>query len=314
MAKKASKQDQASITEHDAIDMREAYLRVEAEADALPKEKLVYLNVDIQSATATVLGCIEKLKPFRERIVKALPEFELGYFDNLETYARAAAYANAHLAATSVADEPIQEISDELVKLREILVADATALAKRKRLDPRRLEELRGAVGYKNIAFDAILLTSLLRDHWSEISGKCDVDTADLERAELLASRLHTAVGVREQAPQVASEAADKRQRAFSLFANAYDEVRCAISYFRWHEGDLEKIAPSIYGGRKVSKKSDEEAPTVGMGTGNPMGMPELPAGASALIGSKPIASPNRNGSVVANPMAGLPGDEPFHR
>jgi hypothetical protein len=48
-----------------------------------------------------------------------------------------------------------------------------------------------------------------------------------------------------------------QRQRNFTLFANAYDQVRRAISYLQWDDDDLEKVAPSLYGGRIVQRKGD---------------------------------------------------------
>ena len=71
----------------------------------------------------------------------------------------------------------------------------------------------------------------------------------------MLADQLVTAVGEREQAPVIAAEAVRDRHGAFTLFINAYDEVRAAITYIRRKQGDAESIAPSLYAGRTVSKK-----------------------------------------------------------
>ena len=39
----------------------------------------------------------------------------------------------------------------------------------------------------------------------------------------------------------------DTRQRAFTLLVTAYDEVRRAVTFVRWAEGDADAFAPSLY-------------------------------------------------------------------
>ncbi|MFS8069892.1 MAG: hypothetical protein ACMG6S_26300, partial [Byssovorax sp.] len=46
------------------------------------------------------------------------------------------------------------------------------------------------------------------------------------------------------------AEAADRKLRAFTLFTNAYDQVRRGVMYLRWDEGDADSLAPSLYKGR----------------------------------------------------------------
>jgi hypothetical protein len=59
------------------------------------------------------------------------------------------------------------------------------------------------------------------------------VTTAELEKAEVLADRLLTAVGAREQAPVNVSIAAQDRNAAFTLFISTYDDARRAATFFR---------------------------------------------------------------------------------
>jgi hypothetical protein len=65
------------------------------------------------------------------------------------------------------------------------------------------------------------------------LDGKTLLQASELKHAQLLADRLISAVGDREQTP-TQIDAADRRQRAFSLFVKAYDEARRAIQYVRW--------------------------------------------------------------------------------
>jgi len=64
---------------------------------------------------------------------------------------------------------------------------------------------------------------------------------------------------LRHEVPERATEAADVRRRADTLFVRAYDEVRRIVAYLRWHEGDADSIAPSLYAKRKASRRRRKE-------------------------------------------------------
>lgn len=59
------------------------------------------------------------------------------------------------------------------------------------------------------------------------------------------------------------------RQRAFTLLASIYDEVRRAVAYLRWHENDVTDLAPSLSAGRGGRGTSEDlaSAPTEPLGT-----------------------------------------------
>jgi hypothetical protein len=201
-----------------------------------------------------------------------------------------------------------QELSEQLTQLRETLVIDVTALEKRGLIDGR-LGELRGAVGYKNLAFDVLLLSTVLRESWSKIEGKTGVQLAELDCADTLADRLVTAVGVREQGKSALSAAVEARQRAYTLFVNAYDEVRRAVGYLRFNHGDLEKIAPSLYSGRKPHRP--EEEPIAG-GAAVAPGTPPGVTPAATPPAAPPTGANGSNGGAATAP--GMPGADPFGR
>lgn len=69
-----------------------------------------------------------------------------------------------------------------------------------------------------------------------------------------------------------AMSANERRQRAFTLFARAYDECRRAATYLRWQEGDADELVPSLYSGRNASRRGPEEPePAI------PAGPPQAP-------------------------------------
>jgi hypothetical protein len=62
----------------------EAMARIAPEAAALSFDELSKVNLDLQQATATILGVLPEVMALRERIVKELPAFDITKVDKLE--------------------------------------------------------------------------------------------------------------------------------------------------------------------------------------------------------------------------------------
>lgn len=284
---------------------RDAYQHLLDEIRKVPDSDLITINIDVPTAVTTTLGVLPAIRGFRPQIATEIPSFDLVRFDKLELYTLALGHAHTLYLAASNPPESLGDLSDTGTKARELLLSDATALAQRGFIDGEKLKSLKGANGYRNLAFDLFTLAAMLRDNWDRIAGKTAVQTEELDSAETLADRLLTAVGLREQAPVVAAESSDIRQRAFSLFLTAYDDARRAVSYLRWHHGDLDDIAPSLYAGRGNSNTKRKPEPQ------SPTPSPDNPAPTHA---SSPA---NAKGETAAPPPAamsgaGLPGGDPF--
>jgi hypothetical protein len=130
----------------------------------------------------------------------------------------------------------------------------------------------------------------------------------ELDQAESIGEQLVNAVGTREQAPAVAAEVTQQRQRMFTLFLNSYDQVRRAVTYLRWNEGDIDTVAPSLYAGRAARKKPDEPAPAP---------TPPTPVVAPVKAGGvtpspEPVVSVAKPPAGIPIVPAGLPGSSSF--
>jgi hypothetical protein len=88
---------------------------------------------------------------------------------------------------------------DAASALREQLLSDATALARRGLIAEQALGSLKGPIGHRNLAFDLSALSSVLRESWSKLEGKTAIVPSELEQARFFADQLLTAVGLREQ-------------------------------------------------------------------------------------------------------------------
>ncbi len=285
---------------------REAYQRALIASKGLSEDELLHVNIDLPSAVITAAGALPEILALRARVAEELPKFDLSKFDLLETYALAAGQAHMQFLGASAPPEDLLALNEEATKLRDTLQSDAQALANRGIINGDKLSAFKGATGYKNVAFDLMGLSSLLRDHWDAISNKTALQLSELDHADVLGKQLTDAVGAREQAPAAAAEVSLQRQRNFTLFSRTYDQVRRAISYLRWDEEDVERIAPSLYAGRGGSRRKDvtPTAPTTPPATTAPAS-PAAAAAPSAPATAAPAAKP-------ATQSSGLPSGNPF--
>lgn len=233
---------------------------VRAELAAIREEDLVRMNVDIPGVITGVLGCLPQLMELREQMADQLPRFDIGLLDRLETYALAVAQANVDNLLASQSPGGLTELLAKLSKSRERLIVDARALANRGLVDTSRLAGLRMTQGYRNVAFDVLLLSRFFRLSWSEIEGRTGVSLSEIEEAQLDADRMDELAGQKAWARSRATEANEVRARAWTLFVQKYEQVRRAVAYLRFDHGDADRIAPSPFASRRRAKRGAKEA------------------------------------------------------
>jgi hypothetical protein len=284
--------------QHEIKEFLAGFERVEAEVRAVPERDLVLVNLDVPSAVATALGAWPEIVQRREEVA-ALKGVDIAKFDKIRDYAFALGHAHSEYRAALGPADPIGTLAEEVTEAREQLFADAQGLGRRGLLEASRVEKLRSGVGYKNVAFDVLGLVGLFRERAQDLAGKTAVTAQELDQAAELAQRLVTAVGLKEQSPATITAAALLRQQAFTLFTQAYDEARRAIGFLRWHAGDSDTIAPSLWAGRG-GRKAAEPEPTAPIIAATPTGT------------TKPSASSATNTALSSTPAAGLPGSTPF--
>jgi hypothetical protein len=229
----------------------ESLRAIEAELRALSPEELRMVNVDTSAAAIQGIRVARRVRALRPQLVELCGEARIARTDRLELLARA--LMSAHASEMIVERGPdLSPLSIRVHARRELLKAEVDSLVTRGLLPATVTENLHRKHGYRNASFDVLQLVSALRSRWDAVKEKVGVTLADIDAAEGAAHQL--AIGSARQARPQPSPAADLRMRAFTLFFATYEELRRAVHFLRWYEGDADRIAPPLWSGRPAKK------------------------------------------------------------
>jgi hypothetical protein len=257
-----------SVNVSNEVLAQDAYERVKPELARLAPEELLQVNLDVSVALHTIMGVLPEVRALRDQIVRELPSFDVASFDRLEDYALALRVTHAAYLMATERPSDLELLTDDAIEMRETLLKDAQALARRNLIDGGPLANLKGINGYKNIAQDLQLLNEILQDAWPNIQGKTAITADELKTSSQIATRLWGVVRLREQGPAQVAAATDQRLRAFTLVLRTYEDARRAVNYLRARQGDADAIMPSLYPGRPRRRQSEPPDPTKGFGSG----------------------------------------------
>ena len=238
-----------------------ALAAVAPEMEALPRENLLTVNLDIPTAASTVLGCVERTVALCTSAEFALFSLTPEAVRKLRDYALACQECHTRCLTAVAAPRPLPALAEEAARLRTIFYGDAIALIVRERMPKSCLKGYKGTSGYVQRATDLAILITAFRGNWDRIAGNCGVQVCELRRAEKVVSELLCLSGTRENQGKAKKVAADNRRRAFTLMVTRYDEVRQAVICLRHRQGDADSFTPSLYAkARQAAKAKREEA------------------------------------------------------
>lgn len=245
------------LAEIDATAAHAAFDRLADKIRGVKAGDVVVASVDTTKAAMVALATHHRLKPLRALLADTVRNFNPEHLDLLDDLALAMWHCaqlerNQEDPATILAD-----LLPDAVKLKSTLLSQGRALAERGRLPLGAIEEYTAGTGFEDLANDLSGLAQLFRDKWSEVSGRCDVEEAELERASVVGAKILARLAVQRVMKGAESRGADGqpmvtardlRRRAFSLLYVAYEEVRRAASATFWYERDgWESFAPSLW-------------------------------------------------------------------
>ncbi len=131
-----------------------------------------------------------------------------------------------------------KELLERGTPLRAKLLKAADALADAELLDAAAVARIREGSGNIDKANDLVALAALFSQSWDVIHDKAAITREQVDEAALLGPSLLVALA--EEPLPKSDDANDRRQRAFSLLVRAYDEIRRAVTFVRWAEGDAD--------------------------------------------------------------------------
>jgi len=285
---------------NDVARPRAAYEQTTEERNALTKEELLPVNIEVPAAVIAVMGRADEILAMRPRAMDEFKKFDVSWFDKLHPYALAMWHAHTKYLTASSPPEQLPAALQGLVRTHGIFYTDLQALVARELLNGELLAGMRGTKSHQYIPHDVFLMAEVARSHWNVIEGKTALTMAELNTAEADAHRVAVMLSEREQAPQNHAAAREQWQRAFTLFIRCYKQVVRAVRFI--DEENLDSIVPQIYAVRGPAKKKGQpELP----GSGDPIELAPAP-GATA-----PAAIPAAPTAAVA---PGMPGADPFIR
>jgi hypothetical protein len=234
-----------------------AFLTYEAEIRAVGRDDIRHQTLDPLSAIATIFGALPRAEKHAEDIAK-LPLLKHAWIASVSGLASAVLYLdNARNSTTRKANE-VASLAEEGSELAEAMIADVRAMMVRKVLPADSLAEYEPGNGYRNLAHNLGMLSGLCIRHWSTIEGRSGITKDDVTRASMLNEEIIKVLGARVNDNGEASQNAMLRAQAFTLLVRAYDELRRAIAFIRYHEGDVDEIVPSLYAGRGGRPRIDD--------------------------------------------------------
>lgn len=228
---------------------------------ALREEDLIRNSrLDVPTAFAIALATATRAATYRGSVVAQFGEQAGVLLDTLTVTAMAARQADIELDA---ADRPadLSAMHREVLGAHTLLLTDAESLVNRGFIAPERLDNARSTLGYQQTVDSLLVLVTVLRAHWASIRDVTPIKQADIDRAELLALQMATAMSSRDHGTHRVA-AAELRTRAITKLIKQYDQIRRVLTYVRWDEEDADVIAPSFYARRPRRTEDAEATPT----------------------------------------------------
>lgn len=235
---------------------------------ALADDDVLKVNLDIPTAGQTVLGVVSQLASHRAALV-ALPGVSPAAVDQLESLTRAMVHAHTQWTFASAPVFPIAELIAKGTVQRDKLLAAAGFFAAYNAIEIGKLREIGRGKSHRDLAMDLLGLATLIRPSLDKPEVKAAISSAELDATEALGEHIMVALGERQQSNVTASEASQLRDRAFTLFIGAYDQVQRGMAFLRWQTDDADVFTPSLFGGKRrrgTDKSPDAPKPVGGEG------------------------------------------------
>lgn len=235
-----------------------AFLETAAERDALSEKEVRRVNLDIEEAISTATKTVLRVGPLLTSLSQLPIDFER--VRKLELYTLALLAAHLRFRIAQKPPNGLDAVYREAIVARKMLRKDAENLMFHRLLRENQLEKLRFRMGHHNVAYDLMTLVIIYRQADSAVLSRSAVTPAQLDRAEKVADKLRRLKAM--QSLEYRQKVDDDRRRAFTLLHRAYEELRRALRFVRWYDGDPATIAPALHSQPGAGRPKKHRPPT----------------------------------------------------
>jgi hypothetical protein len=203
-------------------------------------------TLDAFFAAGRALWILPRVMPYRQRML-ALPDYDLRHLDRFERYARALRFVETAILLRVRRTGQLPELAAEGWRLRALMMSYAEALSHKGRVAPELIVRLREGSGYRTLVEDLTVLVHELLAVEGGTGPGSPVTLEDLDRAAEIADELNVRVGNPAEIDATRATLVRERRKLGHLLVEAHDQLRRALGYLRWAEGDANTLVPSLY-------------------------------------------------------------------
>ncbi len=234
-----------------------AYQRLLPQIRAVPKRELRPINVSTAKAVTRVLGCLPAIRDLEAQNRGRLRGFTQAKLNRLEecTFALEHTITLARVAVNP--DRHVAELAANVQRMRDLLFSNVQTLSLHGLVPAEHLKEVRHSKSHMKMAGDTAFLADVLRQHWSAIAGKTPLVWQDLLDAFQQEHELRMALEQRKRDRRRTPRQLVEHRQAFTLFFDAYAEVRRAVTFLVPNRRDADRIACPLSAGRKRKPKPE---------------------------------------------------------
>jgi len=234
-------------------------------------EDLIHLNRDISTLVSTVRAVVVRTAPFAATIASlSLTDHVL--LGRMADLAEGLSYIHSRVTTGTRRVIEIAPLAEEAETLLAIFTGELKMLALRKVIPEATIPSLDTTRGYNPLATNLRKLATFAQDNWGTIEARCGLAAEDIKRAVALHGEILGALGERTNDDKETTALVLLRNQTFTLLIHAYEELRRAMFYIRYKEGDADAFVPSFYATRGARSRNEETGSTPL--TGGPAGEP----------------------------------------
>lgn len=236
---------------------RAAFDRTASARAAVDVSSLPPYTLEAVHASAQALATARRLAPYRSAIA-ALPGFDIGHLDQLEDLANALLFTHVTLVVRANRVRQLPTLAGEGYTLRALLLAYADLLVLKGRTPAEPVARLRDGSGYRDLVEDLAALVRILRETPDAVGPTAPVTAAEIDRAAELARAMTLELGADSDPDLPHHTLLLERQKLGVLLARAQGQLRRAMAYLRFDEGDAASLVPSLYVPRARGRRAGE--------------------------------------------------------